>query len=100
VKCVFIGYPEGVKGYKLWKMGPGGSKLIISRDVTFDETRMGMKCKDLEERPETGVENIQFEVEPSTDEKEEEDQTLVPEKSGSDETTVPDYQLARDREMR
>jgi len=21
VKCVFIGYPEGVKGYKLWKIG-------------------------------------------------------------------------------
>jgi len=29
-------------------MEPGGSKFIINRDVTFDETRMGMKCKDLE----------------------------------------------------
>ncbi|CAJ2646442.1 unnamed protein product [Trifolium pratense] len=100
VKCVFIGYPEGVKGYKLWKMEPGGSKFIISRDVTFDETRMGMKCKDLEKRPETGVERIQFEVEPSTDEREKEDETQVPDESGSDETTVPDYQLARDRERR
>ncbi|MCI30598.1 retrovirus-related pol polyprotein from transposon tnt 1-94, partial [Trifolium medium] len=35
-KCVFLGYPEGVKGYRLWKMEPGGSKFIISRDVTFD----------------------------------------------------------------
>ncbi|CAJ2637310.1 unnamed protein product [Trifolium pratense] len=100
VKCVFIGYPEGVKGYKLWKMEPGGSKFIISRDVTFDETRMGMKCKDLEKRPEMGVERIQFEVEPSTDEREKEDETQVPDESGSDETTVPDYQLARDRERR
>ncbi|CAJ2668093.1 unnamed protein product [Trifolium pratense] len=100
VKCVFIGYPEGVKGYKLWKMKPEGSKFIISRDVTFDETRMGMKCKDLEKRPETGVERIQFEVEPSTDEREKEDKTQVPDESGSDETTVPDYQLARDRERR
>ncbi|CAJ2678716.1 unnamed protein product [Trifolium pratense] len=73
VKCVFIGYPEGVKGYKLWKMEPGGSKFIISRD---------------------------FEVEPSTDEREKEDETQVPDESGSDETTVPDYQLARDRERR
>jgi len=32
VKCIFIGYSEGVKGYKLWKMEPGGSKFIISRD--------------------------------------------------------------------
>ncbi|CAJ2642413.1 unnamed protein product [Trifolium pratense] len=100
VKCVFIGYPEGVKGYKLWKMEPGGSKFIISRDVTFDVTRMGMKCKDLEKRPETGVERIQFEVEPSTDEREKEDETQVPDESRSDETTVPDYQLARDRERR
>ncbi|MCI96364.1 hypothetical protein A2U01_0117664, partial [Trifolium medium] len=49
-------------------MGPRRSKFIISRDITFDETRMGMKCKDMKERPETGVEKIQFEVEPSTDE--------------------------------
>ncbi|MCI85731.1 hypothetical protein A2U01_0107010, partial [Trifolium medium] len=48
-------------------MEPGGSKFIISRDVSFDETRMGMKCKDLENRPETREEKIQFEVEPSTD---------------------------------
>ncbi|MCI96625.1 hypothetical protein A2U01_0117925, partial [Trifolium medium] len=51
-------------------MGLGGAKFIISRDVTFDETLMGMKCKDLEEKPETEVEKIQFEVEPSTDERE------------------------------
>ncbi|WJX42094.1 hypothetical protein P8452_29365 [Trifolium repens] len=101
VKCVFIGYPEGVKGYKLWKMEPGGSKFIISRDVTFDETRMGMKCKDLETRPETGVERIQLEVEPSTDEREEEEEeTLEPVESGSQTITAPDYQLARDRERR
>ncbi|KAK2414224.1 cysteine-rich RECEPTOR kinase [Trifolium repens] len=100
VKCVFIGYPDGVKGYKLWMMGPGRSKFIISRDVTFDETRMGMKCKDLEERPETEVEKIQFEVEPSTDEREKEDQTQVPEESESDEPTTSDYQLARDRERK
>ena len=55
VKCIFISYPEGVKGYKLWKMEPVRSKFIISRDVTFDETRMGMKCKDLETSSETGL---------------------------------------------
>ncbi|MCI78075.1 hypothetical protein A2U01_0099345, partial [Trifolium medium] len=51
--------------------------------------------------PETREEKIQFEVEPSTDEKEEEeDQTPIPEESGSDETTYSDYQLARDRDRR
>ncbi|MCI11201.1 acylamino-acid-releasing enzyme [Trifolium medium] len=37
----------------------------------------------LDARPETGVEKIQFEVEPSTDEREEEDETQVPDESGS-----------------
>ncbi|PNX72588.1 copia LTR rider, partial [Trifolium pratense] len=73
IKCVFIGYPE---------------------DSNEDEVQR------LEKRPETGVEKIQFKVEPSTDERENEDETQVPEESGSGETTVPDYQLARDREMR
>ncbi|WVY92910.1 hypothetical protein V8G54_031998 [Vigna mungo] len=40
-KCIFLGYAEGVKGYRLcWLDSP--SKLIISRDVIFDETRMAM----------------------------------------------------------
>jgi hypothetical protein len=39
VKCVFIGYPENVKGYKSWKLEYGGrSRVIRSNDVTFDET--------------------------------------------------------------
>ncbi|PNX59901.1 hypothetical protein L195_g059917, partial [Trifolium pratense] len=78
----------------------GSAKFIISIDVTFDETRMGMKCKDLEKRPEIGVERIQFEVDPSTYEREKEDETQVPDESGSDEAIVSDYQLARDRERR
>ncbi|MCI68008.1 copia LTR rider, partial [Trifolium medium] len=36
--------------------------------------------------------------EPSTDEREKEDETQVPEESGRDETIVPNYQLARDKE--
>jgi len=100
VKCIFIGYLEGVKGYKLWKMEPGGSKFIIIRDVTFDETRMGMKCKDLETSSEIGVQKIQFKVEPTTDEREWEDQTPVLDESEGQEIINPDYQLARDRPRR
>ncbi|WVZ13024.1 hypothetical protein V8G54_017554 [Vigna mungo] len=40
-KCIFLGYAEGVKGYRLWRLD-SPSKLIISRDVIFDETRMTM----------------------------------------------------------
>ncbi|WVZ12209.1 hypothetical protein V8G54_016739 [Vigna mungo] len=40
-KCIFLGYAEGIKGYRLWRLD-SPSKLIISRDVIFDETRMAM----------------------------------------------------------
>ena len=38
VDCIFLGYKFGVKGYKLWC--PKTKKLVISRDVIFDETSM------------------------------------------------------------
>ncbi|KAG8482688.1 hypothetical protein CXB51_024472 [Gossypium anomalum] len=38
IKCVFLGYKAGVKWYKLWC--PENGKLMISRDVVFDETAM------------------------------------------------------------
>ena len=33
MKCIFLGYKFGVKGYKLWC--PKTKKLVISRDVIF-----------------------------------------------------------------
>ena len=33
IKCIFLGYKFGVKGYKLWC--PEIKKLVISRDVIF-----------------------------------------------------------------
>lgn len=38
IKCIFLGYKPGVKGYKLWC--PETRKVIVSRDVFFDETSM------------------------------------------------------------
>ncbi|KAG8496701.1 hypothetical protein CXB51_007821 [Gossypium anomalum] len=38
IKCVFLGYKAGVKGYKLWC--PENRKVVISKDVVFDETAM------------------------------------------------------------
>ncbi|KAG8474407.1 hypothetical protein CXB51_033681 [Gossypium anomalum] len=38
IKCVFLGYKTGVKRYKLWC--PENRKVVISRDVVFDETAM------------------------------------------------------------
>ena len=37
-KCVFLGYPKGVKGYMLWD--PESKKKVIGRDFFFDEASM------------------------------------------------------------
>ena len=37
-QCVFLGYQKGVKGFKLWD--PKANKIVISRDVVFDEKAM------------------------------------------------------------
>ncbi|KAJ9537531.1 hypothetical protein OSB04_030264 [Centaurea solstitialis] len=38
VKCKFLGYKDGVKGFRLWC--PETKKILISQDVTFDEASM------------------------------------------------------------
>ena len=38
MKCMFLGYKSGVKGYKLWCLET--KKLVIRRDVIFYETSM------------------------------------------------------------
>ncbi|KAG8474889.1 hypothetical protein CXB51_031573 [Gossypium anomalum] len=38
IKCVFLSYKAGVKGHKLWCLE--NRKIVISRDVVFDETAM------------------------------------------------------------
>ena len=62
VNCVFIGYPEGVKGYKLWKLELGETRCIISRDVTFDESRMSMLSKEQKDNR-SNSESTNFKVE-------------------------------------
>nr|GEY13582.1 retrovirus-related Pol polyprotein from transposon TNT 1-94 [Tanacetum cinerariifolium] len=40
IKCIFLGYPDGVKGYKLWRLDDVKPKIIISKDVVFNESLM------------------------------------------------------------
>jgi hypothetical protein len=37
-QCVFLGYGKRVKGYKFWD--PTANKVVISRDMVFDENSM------------------------------------------------------------
>ena len=43
LKCVFLGYHDGTKGYRLWKRNTPGVRIIISRDVVFNE--LTFPCK-------------------------------------------------------
>ena len=40
MKCIFLGYATGVKGYRLWCTEDRTPKFITSRDVTFNESAM------------------------------------------------------------
>ena len=43
-KCIFLGYADGVKGYRLWD--PTAHKVIVSRDVIFAENELQSEQKD------------------------------------------------------
>ncbi|KAK0586137.1 hypothetical protein LWI29_001641 [Acer saccharum] len=51
LKGVFLGYLLGVKGYRVWLKDQKGFKVIISRDVIFDESNM--PCKELDQPTES-----------------------------------------------
>ena len=42
LRCIFLGYPEGVKGYKVWCLEEGKERLIVSRNVVFNELEVPM----------------------------------------------------------
>ena len=48
VKCIFIGYKYGVKGYKLWNLET--KNIVYSRDVVFREMESDHKQKVTEEK--------------------------------------------------
>ncbi|KAH9722896.1 Integrase catalytic domain-containing protein [Citrus sinensis] len=109
LKGIFIGYPEGVKGFKIWCTNINPPKCIISRDVIFNEEELIPKkpVKRKSEEEAKGLDTHQFEVElPNhhetheaagsgeiNEESEAQDATQL-------ESQMQGYQLARDRAKR
>ncbi|KAE8698964.1 Alpha-glucan water dikinase [Hibiscus syriacus] len=61
-KCKFLGYADGVKGYRLWD--PTARKVIINRDVIFVEDKLQRKeDDDSAEKLETTQIDVENEVE-------------------------------------
>ena len=60
-KCMFLGYADGVKGYRLWD--PTAHKVIISRDVIFVEDKVQGKEDDdtSKQKPETITVQVEHE---------------------------------------
>ncbi|KAI5668982.1 hypothetical protein M9H77_18835 [Catharanthus roseus] len=79
-KGVFIGYPSGVKGYRVWLRGEPGVRVVVSGDVVFN--KLDMPCLRTETKLESAygtpvVENILVEVEVTSEPSHE--HTLEPE---------------------
>lgn len=43
LRCIFLGYPEGVQDHRLWCLEPGHMRCITSQDVVFNEVDMSFK---------------------------------------------------------
>jgi hypothetical protein len=57
-RCIFIGYKDGVKGYKLWN--PETKKVVYSLDVVFSEMKDVVKHEVLASKEEP--EKIEFDL--------------------------------------
>ncbi|GJR52308.1 retrotransposon protein, putative, ty1-copia subclass [Tanacetum coccineum] len=73
IKCIFLGYLDGVKGYRLWRLYDVKPKIIIRRDVVFNESLMykdtlkGVGAADSGKEVEFEVELQGSRVEPTMD---------------------------------
>ena len=76
-KCIFIGYKDGLKGYKLWN--PETRKVVYNRDVVFREVKDVVKHEFLPKEPE----KIEFEL------KEDESDSTTEEDSEGEEPQTP-----------
>ena len=76
-KCIFIGYKDGLKGYKLWNLVT--RKVVYSRDVVFREAKDVIKHEFQPKEPE------KIEIEP----KEEESDSAAEEESEDEEPQTP-----------
>ncbi|GKD23462.1 retrotransposon protein, putative, ty1-copia subclass [Tanacetum coccineum] len=111
IKCVLLGYHEGVKRYRLYRLDDESPKIVTSRIMVFNESVMYKDTlKDSGVGADKSVEELQVEVELQrlnnhTLVEDQTNQEDGDDKDAGDQETdqtsdLTDYQLARDREPR
>lgn len=109
LRGVFVGYPSGVKGYKVWI--PEGKKCIISRNAVFREDKLyrdivkeqNAEQKQMEPDSQASVkgsveiEEVSGTVSRSESEGEAAEAEPMIEESTDETEVLSNYQLARDR---
>ncbi|KAL0368075.1 UNVERIFIED_CONTAM: hypothetical protein Scaly_1026400 [Sesamum calycinum] len=110
LKCAFIGYPEGAKGYRLWLICQPGFKVIISKDVTFNESEMPCLVNSSKKDLDFQLEGIYNKVEGNLEDNQQGKEIRQENQHNSDNPEIETsneehdsentYQLARDRERR
>ncbi|GKD41289.1 retrotransposon protein, putative, ty1-copia subclass, partial [Tanacetum coccineum] len=83
VKCVLLGYLEGVKGYRLYRLDDESPKIVTSRNVVFTESVM---YKDM--------------LKDSSTDQEDGDDEDAGDQETNQKPNLTYYQLVRDREPR
>ncbi|KAK0592765.1 hypothetical protein LWI29_024958 [Acer saccharum] len=83
-RCIFLGYADGVKGYRLWD--PTAHKVVISRDVIFVEDQLqkeedNITLKENSETIDVHMENNQEQEDSVSSEAEPEHETQVTDES-------------------
>uniref|UniRef100_A0A251V331 Putative zinc finger, CCHC-type n=1 Tax=Helianthus annuus TaxID=4232 RepID=A0A251V331_HELAN len=99
VRGIILGYPEGVKGHKLWRIDDGSPKVFNSRDVVA--FREDVYYKDvmggsIEDAGFSNKEDVQIEVE--SDGMKNSDEEEMPESSSHGQS--PGYSIAKERPRR
>nr|GEU83791.1 retrotransposon protein, putative, Ty1-copia subclass [Tanacetum cinerariifolium] len=110
IKCFLLWSPEGVKGYRLYRLDDESPKIVTSRNVVFNESVMYKDTLKDSDASDKSIEELQVEVELqrlnnhalAEDQTDQED--VDDEDAGDQATDQPsdltDYQLVRDREPR
>ncbi|GJU50878.1 zinc finger, CCHC-type containing protein [Tanacetum coccineum] len=106
VKCIFLGYREGIVANKLWKLDGVTSKVVLYRNLGFNESgeyKITFISSGVDKGSIQVLQEVEFEVEPQEDHAfEVEPLRNVGQRAGSQEVQTQDliyYHSTRDREQ-